>query len=53
MCQDHKSAAAPLVSAPGLAFYDALAVIHAGSVVRFEMLVGSAASLPDPASDSA
>jgi hypothetical protein len=49
MCQDHKSAAAPLVSAPGLAFYDALAVIHAGSVVRFEKLVESAATPPEPA----
>jgi hypothetical protein len=47
MCQDHKSAAAPYVSAPGLAFYDALAIVHDAAVVRFEKLVESAATPPD------
>lgn len=49
MCQDHKSAAAPLVAAPALAFYDALAVVRGGQVLRFEKLVMSAATAPDPA----
>jgi hypothetical protein len=49
MCQDHKSAAAPLVAAPGLAFYDALAIVHDGQVVRLEKLVESMATPPDPA----
>lgn len=47
MCQDHKSAAAPLVAAPALAFYDALAIIRDGAVVRFEKLAPSQASDPD------
>ena len=47
MCQDHKSAATPYVSAPALAFYDALAVVDGGQVVRFRKLADSTASEPD------
>ncbi len=49
MCQDHKSAAAPFVSAPGLAFYDAMAVVDGGKVVLFKKLADSVAVEPDVA----
>jgi hypothetical protein len=49
MCQDHKSVATPYVSAPGMAFYDALAIVRNGEVLRFEKLVDSAATPPEPA----
>jgi len=46
MCQDHKSAATPYVSAPALAFYDAMAVVVDGRVVLFRKLADSAPSSP-------
>lgn len=49
MCQDHKSAATPYVSAPALAFYDAMAIVEGGNVVLFQKLVDSPAAEPDVA----
>src|SRR5262249_6359699 len=50
MCQDHKSAATPYVSAPALAFYDAMAIVEDGKVVWFRKLAG--ASTAEPAVDA-
>ncbi len=47
MCQDHKSAATPYVSAPALTFYDAMAIVVGGSVVLVRKLVESAAQAPE------
>jgi len=49
MCQDHKSAATPYVSAPALAFYDALAIVVDGQIVLVRKLAESAAEDPDAA----
>ena len=47
MCQDHKSAATPYVSAPALAFYDAMAIVADGKVVLSRKLADSMAAEPD------